>query len=241
MSTCIRTVLVPLASANVTIRREMEKTSNLAMDRLEEKVNLIMQRTIDVVISWVNKLLARQLKTDFRPRDDALGEGAWLEQLQTPVSLHFNFVISLIANRPQTCQSIFVFLTRFHNLALTAFSPSPNLTALLTELAIEFRGLLLEHFKKFSVNATGGLMVTKDISKYNELLRSWDLDPSFGATFEVLTEIGNLFVIGPEALKERLRGKTAPGGAWERSDMRPYVLRREDAGSVGIQSVLSAL
>jgi len=112
---------------------------------------------------------------------------------------------------------------------------------LLTELAVHFRGLLLEHFKKFSVNATGGIMVTKDISKYNELLRSWDLDPSFSISFEVLTEIGNLFVIGPDALKDRLRGKTAAGGAWDRADMRPYVLRREDAGSVGVQSVLSAL
>ena len=87
MGTCIRTVLIPLASANLTIRREMEKTSSLAMNRLEEKINSIMQRTIDVVIAWISKLLARQLKTDFRPRDDTLGEGAWLEQLQTPVSL----------------------------------------------------------------------------------------------------------------------------------------------------------
>lgn len=92
-------------------------------------------------------------------------------------------------------------------------------------------------------------MVTKDISKYIELLKTWELDPSFEPSFEVLTEIGNLFVIGPEALKERLRGKggagvgggVGGGGAWERGDMRPYVLRREDAGSVGVQSVLSAL
>lgn len=87
-------------------------------------------------------------------------------------------------------------------------------------------------------------MVTKDISKYIELLRSWELDAGFEPSFEVLTEIGNLFVIGPEALKERLRGKGGAGGgggAWERGDMRPYVLRREDAGSVGVQSVLSAL
>ena len=141
----------------------------------------------------------------------------------------------------QTCRSIFTFLTRFHNLSLTALSPSPNLTALLTELAIQFRFLLLEHFRKFAVNATGGIMVTKDISKYNELLRSWNLDASFASSFEVLTEIGNLFVIGPDALKERLRGKAGVGGAWEKGDLRPYVLRREDAGSVGVQSVLSAL
>ncbi len=86
MNTCIRTVLIPLASANVTIRRDMEKTANLALDRMEEKVNSIMQRSIDVVVTWVTKLLARQNKNDFRPRDDALGGGgAWLEQLQTPV------------------------------------------------------------------------------------------------------------------------------------------------------------
>ena len=87
LNTCIRTVLIPLASANVTIRRDMEKISNFALDRMEEKVNSIMQRSIDVVITWVTKLLARQNKSDFRPRDDALGGGAWLEQLQTPVSL----------------------------------------------------------------------------------------------------------------------------------------------------------
>ena len=86
MNTCITAVLIPLASANVTIRRDMEKTANFAVDRLEEKVNSIMQRSIDVVITWVTKLLARQIKSDFRPRDDALGGGgAWLEQLQTPV------------------------------------------------------------------------------------------------------------------------------------------------------------
>jgi len=139
----------------------------------------------------------------------------------------------------QTCLSIFTFLTRFHNLCLTALSPSANLASLLTELAIHFRSLLLEHFKKFSVNAAGGIMVTKDISKYTELLRSWDLGSSFDPSFEVLTEIGNLFVIGPEALKERLRAKGTTH--WEKGDMRPYVLRREDAGSVGVQSVLSAL
>ena len=86
MNTCIRTVLIPLAQANVTIRRDMEKTSNQAMDRMEEKVNNIMQRSIDVVIAWVSKLLGRQSKMEFRPRDDALsGGGAWLEQLQTQV------------------------------------------------------------------------------------------------------------------------------------------------------------
>lgn len=131
---------------------------------------------------------------------------------------------------------------RLHSLVLTALTPSANLTSFLTEVALGVRTALLEHFKKFQVNAAGGLMITKDITRYVELLRGWDLEPSFEPSFEVLTEIGNMFVIGPEALRERLRGKgTALGGMWEKADMRPYILRRDDAGSVGIQSVLSAL
>ena len=65
------------------------------MEKMEEKVNNIMQRSIDVVVTWVTKLLQRQIKTDFRPRDDALGgSSAWLEQLQTPVSTAFSLLPS---------------------------------------------------------------------------------------------------------------------------------------------------
>ena len=75
----------------------MEKTANQAMDRMEDKVNSIMQRSIDVAITWVSKLLARQNKMDFRPRDDALsGGGGWLEQLQTQVRSPIAYVQSLI-------------------------------------------------------------------------------------------------------------------------------------------------
>ena len=85
MNTCILTVLLPLATSNFAVRRDMEKTTTFAMSRLEEKVNTILQRTIDVALAWVTKLLAGQKKTDFRPRDDSFGGGTWLEMLQTPV------------------------------------------------------------------------------------------------------------------------------------------------------------
>ena len=86
MAMCVNTVLIPLASSHITIRRDMEKTTTQAMSRMEDKVNGIMQRTIDVVLAWVSKLLAGQKKSDFRPREDNLnGGGSWPELLQTPV------------------------------------------------------------------------------------------------------------------------------------------------------------
>lgn len=180
LSTAAHTVLIPLAStassSNLSTRRDMEKSATVALDRMEDKVNTVMHRSIDIALSWTSKLLLQQKKTDFRPRDEMLtdpadkpsdpsagGPGAWLEQLQTP-----------------TCASIFGFLTRFHQLVLVALSPgSANLRALLTETAIGLRSLLLDHFKKFQVNAAGGIMVTKDLSKYIELLKGWETEEGF--------------------------------------------------------------
>ena len=69
----------------------------------------------------------------------------------------------------------------------------------------------------------------------------------------VLNEVANLFVVGPEALRERLRGGGVVGAAAAAAagtaggvellpeELRAYVLRREDAGSVGVQTVLNSM
>jgi hypothetical protein len=112
------------------------------------------------------------------------------------------------------------------------------------ELATGLRALLLQHFKSFQVSLTGALAVSKDIFKYIELLRSWKLPASFDPSLDVLGEIANLFVIGPEALRDRLRNFGSGAGSLqgvEKADLRPYILRREDSGSVGVQAALHAL
>ena len=216
--TICQSVLVPLTASNVTVRREMEKTLNTTVSRIEDKVSTVRSRTIDVALSWVTKLLARQNRADFRPKDDAVG----IEQLQTP-----------------TCSSIFAFLVKVRDLSMRG-AEGENAEVFFTDLAVGFRSLLLDHLKKFQVNLAGGLMVSKDITKYIELLRSFPLAASFMPSLEILVEVANIFVIGPEALKDRLRGGSALTGI-DRADLRPYILRREDSGSVGVQSALNAL
>ena len=223
MQVSIETVLVPLAASSITVRRDMEKNTRSTVTRMEDQINAIEQRTIDAVLNWTARLLTNQTRNDFRPREENLDQS--LLQIQTT-----------------TCDSVCKFLYSFHTQASQTFDGA-NLTALLTEVAVGFRTQLLEQFKKFQVNATGALMVTKDMTRYIDLLRSWSLEPSFAPSLEILAEIGNLFVIGPEALRERLRGG-AGGGALAgagKDNLRPYVLRREDYMSVGIQSVLSSL
>ena len=108
-------------------------------------------------------------------------------------------------------------------------------------MAIGVRTQLLDHFKKFQVNATGGLMVTKDMTRYADTLRSLPVALSFLPSLDVLSEIGSLFVIGPEALRDRLRGGTLSLLGIEKTELRPYILRREDVGSVGVQSILNGM
>ena len=89
MATCINTVLIPLGASNTLVRRDMERNTSNAMGQMEDKVNSIMQRTIDVTISWVSKLLSGQKKTDYRPKDDTIGGSGTLLELNTPVCLWF--------------------------------------------------------------------------------------------------------------------------------------------------------
>ncbi|KUJ08481.1 exocyst complex component Sec10 [Mollisia scopiformis] len=225
MSRFINTVLIRLAESNTTVRRSMELQTKQGVERIESKTNNIIRSTLTVVLNWVTKLLAGQKRADFRPKDSDLEGGRYFETLQTA-----------------TCLSICTFLNRVASLSAQAID-GQNLEILSSELAMSIRDLLFEHFKKFNVNATGGLMVTKDISKYTSTLKDWPLTKEAEGSVEVLSEIGNLFIIGPEALRDRSR-TIQPGGAGkklQKADFRAFVLKRDDSGSVGVQSVLAGL
>jgi hypothetical protein len=139
--------------------------------------------------------------------------------------------------------SICTFLARVHRLARQAID-GQNSEKFFTELALVLLKLLFEHFKKFQVNATGGLMVTQDIAKYVSTMREWPTSKEVSSAVEMLTEIGSLFIVGPEALREKTRTLAATGargGKLSRMDFRAFVQRRDDSGTIGIQGVLSGL
>ncbi|KAF6813616.1 exocyst complex component Sec10 [Colletotrichum sojae] len=221
MERFITTVLIKLAESNATVRRSMTAQTKSAIDGIERKTNAVMRTSIDVVTNWVARSLAGQRKLDFRPRD------ADLDSLQTP-----------------TCQTISQFLARASGCAARAVD-GRNLEAWASETALAVVVLLLDHFKRFQVNATGGLMVAQDLSKYVSTLREWPLAPEVLASVELLAEIGSLFIVGPEALREKSRALagTGVGGGRKlsKADFKAFVQRRDDASSVGIQSVLAGL
>ena len=219
MERFITVVLIRLAESNTTVRRSMEAQKKIAVDSIEKKANNVLKTTVDVIANWVTKSLGNQKKADFRPRD---GE---LESLQTA-----------------TCLGICTFLGRASKHVKSAID-GQNAEKFSSELALALIKLLFDHFKKFQVNATGGLMVTQDIAKYVGTMREWPLARDVLTAVEMLTEIGSLFIVGPEALREKSRtlASAAGRGKLSKEDFRSFVARRDDASSAGIQSVLASL
>ena len=112
-------------------------------------------------------------------------------------------------------------------------------------------------------------MVTKDMTQYTDLLKSWDIDEQIkgpSGVLDVLLEVGSLFVIGSEALRERVRGGGGGAAAGSASgkagsnagansgrgprqieaglsaqEVRAYVSRREDSNTAEMQNVLNSL
>jgi exocyst complex component 5 len=222
MSRFINTVLIRLAESNTTVRRSMEAQTKMGVEAIEKKTNSVMKSTIDVTVNWVAKILAAQKKQDFLPKDETA-----LTTLET-----------------QTCQSICAFLSRSSDLTSRAIDGT-NFEIFSGELASAIQRLLFEHFKKFKINAAGGLMVTKDIQKYMSTLKEWPLNKETEASVDSLADIGYLFIIGPEALKERSRTlPSVPTGNSRKllkADFKTFVSNREDSRTVGIQSVLAGM
>ena len=228
MQSCINTLLIPLASTSLTTKRDMEKNIRTAISKMEDTINAIEQTSIDAVLNWTSRVLAGQQRQDFRPRPEQ--ETYAMNMPQT-----------------QTCFDICRFLSTFQSQAEQSFDGA-NLRLFLSEVAIGVRSQLLEHFKKFQVSEIGGVVLARDMSRYVDLLKSWKLQEGedgrgWKVGLEVMTELASVFVLKPEALKERVRGDGGGQGlrGVRKEDLRPYLIKREDYDGVGMQSLLSSL
>jgi len=102
---------------------------------------------------------------------------------------------------------------------------SRNAETLLTEIGVAFHGLLLDHLRKYTVSAAGGIMLTKDLALYQEAIGTFGIGV-VSDRFEMLRQLGNLFIVQASVLKSYMRE-----GHLAKIDerlLRPYLLRRAD-------------
>lgn len=102
---------------------------------------------------------------------------------------------------------------------------SRNAETFLTEIGVAFHGLLLDHLRKYTVSAAGGIMLTKDLAMYQDAIGTFGI-PVLSDRFEMLRQLGNLFIVKASVLKSYMRE-----GHLAKIDerlLRPYLLRRAD-------------
>lgn len=207
------TILLPLCTPNLTIRREIEKSTSSTLSTLESKLSNILNLTLTASLNWVSKCLNQQKKTDFRPKDDD---------------------VSYISSETPTCQAVCQFLTRVATQSTSALS-GRNLELFLAELARGLRSLLLAHVLKFTISVTGGLVLKQDMTRYYEVVLAWPTGEDLQKKdIQILPDVADLYVMSTEALRDRLRGAGS-----DAQELRVFIAKREDAGSVGVQTALS--
>ena len=66
------TALLPLSGSSAPLRREMVTSYSHNIVRMEGKIDALMQKAIDNIVSYLTFLLTKQKKNDYKPKDDEL-------------------------------------------------------------------------------------------------------------------------------------------------------------------------
>ncbi|TIA77982.1 hypothetical protein E3P92_03717 [Wallemia ichthyophaga] len=199
------TTIIPLTNNGaIGMKRELAVFANNTINRLEVKLNTILQKLMDVTINYLGSCLQKQRKGDFRPKDDDT---------------------SFARINTEPCLLCCQVLSSARDYAMDSLTGS-NLDKFLIELGVAFHGLLLDHLKKFSVNPTGGLMLTKDIALYQETITNFN-QAILKPRYEMLRQLGNLFIVRPEVLRAYMRDDVHLSKL-DPAMLRPYLSQRSD-------------
>ncbi|KAI9287599.1 exocyst complex component Sec10-like protein [Umbelopsis sp. AD052] len=204
--------ILPLIAASTAVHRQTVARKNEFMTELESKANSLLQKEVDAITNWLSSSLSKQKRNDFRPKEEE--------------------VFMTLTTQP--CTQCVDFVKRVQAAVSNAFT-GKNRESILTEIGSVFHSILLEHFKKFYVSPAGGLLVTKDIAKYQEIFSSFGI-PALNDRFEMLRQLGNIFVVKPEILPSILSKDFL--ARIDPKALHPYLRMREDFKSAKIDHLL---
>lgn len=192
LSSCIKKIVLPCAVNVPNIKNRMTGLTNSYISRCEVSINIIVNETIDFICQRVANSLSKQKKRDF-VRDN------------------------INEDDTEACEEVSEFL-EYSFVELQKHLNSTNLHNVLTKIGFNVLNQLLEHYKKFSVNSTGGIILTKDVIRYQSVIDTWQM-PELSENFQLLREIGNLFTVHPNLINSLVtEGRLA--------NLKPYTIRQ---------------
>jgi hypothetical protein len=203
-----QTSLLPLAvTLSPQAYRAMVQAKTEAFQAVAAKADALLQREIGGNLAWIrDSLLPRQRKSDFRPRADEL---------------------QMLAGPSPACLAVVDFLRNVARCVLSLMDTA-NATLYLSLLGTRFHALLTAHIRAYSISDTGALLLRKypffcvlscvsdvfslfllpssDLRAYQEVVVG--MGPAGHAlkpSFDLLVEIGNVFLVRPENLRSLLQ------------------------------------
>ena len=198
MSSCIKRIILPIARNTPSIKTRMSNLVNGFVAQCETSLNVILKDTLEQFKNKLQALLSKQKKKDFN--------------------------CSNIEEDTEACELVSNFLVEAHANILKAMNGA-NLEKILIKIGMEVLHQLLEHYKKFTVNSIGGIVLTKDVLRYQSVIDEWNI-PELSEQFQILKEIGNLFTVQADLVNSLVtEGQLAQMKPY---NVRQYISKRDD-------------
>lgn len=176
VSISVKIVFLPLLNNSPTYKKSVIEMTNINIKKCELAINIIMAKLINIIRNCFVNSLAKQTRKDFIPKTQDLMDQDTLPATEIVNSLNIIYSQS------------------------TSYLKPKNLNNFLIKIGNILYELLLNHYNKFSVNSMGGIIVTKDIIGYLNVIELWNI-PSLLEKFSTLRELANLFTVRPDLLE----------------------------------------
>ncbi|KAI5954896.1 SEC10 [Candida jiufengensis] len=191
LSTCAKKIIFPSLSNDQVAKNKAKSMINEFVKIQENSINQLVEKLVNYSLHQLQTLLGKQKKKDF--------------------------LCDTIEEDTEACELISEFLNEMYTNVSVVLS-GKNLENTLNLIGNKFLQLLLEHFKKYQVNSIGGVVLTKDAIRYQNIIDEWDI-PDLSEKFQILKEIGNLFTVQEELINSLIT-------EGQLSKMKPYNIRQ---------------
>lgn len=201
ISNSTKSIFLPLLNNSPLVKKQVIDLTNNSIKKCEILFNIVLNALAEVCVSCFQASLAKQKRKDFISKSQDL-----IDQDTLPA---IEIVNSLVSIYSQLC----------------AHLRGANLVAVLNRIGENLFDLLLQHYSKFQVSSIGGIIVTKDIIGYQNVIESWNI-PNLIDKFATLRELANLFTVQPDLLDSLT--KEGHLSSVSREIIQTYISKRED-------------
>ena len=211
LSISIKTIIIPILNNSPAYKKQVIGMTNGNFKKTEVMINNILEKLVNLCKIKIADSLLKQKKKDYLLKDtDIMDQEATL-----PVVEITHFLSSVYKN------------------AVSSGFDGANLSTFLCKVGHDLYLQLLDHYRKFPVNSSGGVAVTKDIIAYQSMIEKWGLkEPRLQDDFATLRELANIFVVQQNLVSSLIK-------EGHLVDVSPFILgeyiaRREDYLNSGV-------